>query len=69
MLCGHCHAAAAPTRHQQAPQPRLRPPAPFGTHIDENCYVCGRRIAADAKVRQFHEIMVHETRYLQHLRP
>jgi hypothetical protein len=53
----------------QTPRQRSLEPESFGTHIDENCYVCGRRIAAEAKVRLLHETMVHEACYLRHLQP
>jgi hypothetical protein len=50
-------------------RPGHRPAEPSRTQIDEHCYVCGRQIAADARVRQFHELMVHEACYVRHLQP
>jgi hypothetical protein len=56
-------------RRQGSKPPRPRQLESPDTHIDENCYVCGRRIAAEAKVRRFHELMVHEACYIRHLQP
>jgi hypothetical protein len=54
---------------QELRPPRRRSPKSAGTDIDEKCYVCGQLIAPAATVRLFHELMVHETCYLRHLRP
>ena len=71
---GSLHVAVMPSCRSggrtQAISPRKRPSETTRTHnIDDKCYVCGRLIAADAKVRLFHELMVHEACYLRHLRP
>jgi hypothetical protein len=35
----------------------------------DTCYVCGRRIAPDERIRLFHELTVHDVCYERHLRP
>jgi len=47
-------------------KPRLRQPArpsPAKGTIGAVCYFCGGVIAPDARVRKFHELMVHQSCY------
>ena len=61
-------ATRKPRRRNKRARKRTSLEAPRHDAVDK-CYVCGRPIAADAKIRRFHELMVHETCYMRDLNP